>query len=182
MDSIGTGFTSNDMDAQCEQRAHAERKASFAAKQQAAALQQGIKDTLGSGVSGGAVGFAEQAQQIGGVAYSRDPLQQGINLAVAQARATVNEAKQAAEPTIRTTVEVRATRRFTDAFDAALTGCRITRAGWNGAGQYVAMQYPDGRSKMSQPYLYLRNAQGDLVPWAPSQGDLFAHDWAILPR
>jgi hypothetical protein len=60
-------------------------------------------------------------------------------------------------------------------------GRRVTREGWNAAGQWVAAQRPDEHSKMTAPYLYLRNAQGQLVPWVPSQGDLFATDWAVLP-
>jgi hypothetical protein len=44
------------------------------------------------------------------------------------------------------------------------------------------MQIPDKGSKMSRPYLYLKNAQNEMVPWVPSQGDLFASDWAALPQ
>lgn len=66
-------------------------------------------------------------------------------------------------------------------FEAALqylkSGGMVARLGWNGPGQYVACQRPDAQSKMSAPYLYLRNTQGALVPWVPSQGDLFATDW-----
>jgi hypothetical protein len=83
--------------------------------------------------------------------------------------------------TITATVEVAARFRFGEALDACIHGQRITRAGWNGAGQYVTAQYPDKHSKMTQPYLVLRNAQNELLPWVPSQGDLFARDWAVLP-
>lgn len=86
------------------------------------------------------------------------------------------------ERTVTVTVDVRAARGFGDALYAALDGQRITRAGWNAPGQWVAAQYTDKGSMMSRPYLYLKNAQNDLVPWVPSQGDLFAHDWAVLPR
>lgn len=57
---------------------------------------------------------------------------------------------------------------------------RAVRAGWNAPGQWIAAQFPDINSKMGAPYLYLCNAQGVKVPWVPSQGDLFARDWAIL--
>lgn len=90
--------------------------------------------------------------------------------------------RQAIEQTVRVSVDVRATRNFADALMAAMDGLRITRAGWNASGQYVAAQLPDRGSKMSRPYLYLKNAQNDLVPWVPSQGDMFANDWAFLPR
>jgi hypothetical protein len=85
-------------------------------------------------------------------------------------------------PTVRATVDVPAHHPFAVALSAAMQGHRITRRGWNGANQYVAAQFADKHSKMSVSYLYLKNAQNDLVPWAPSQGDLFAHDWAILPH
>lgn len=85
------------------------------------------------------------------------------------------------EPTIKTVVEVPATRNFSDALQHAMFGSRITRAGWNAGGQHVEAQYPDKGSRMSTPYLVLKNAQNELVPWVPSQGDLFASDWALLP-
>lgn len=61
------------------------------------------------------------------------------------------------------------------------TGHRLRRRGWNGKGQWVALQRPDENSKMNAPYLYLNNTFGVLVPWVPSQGDLFAHDWEVSP-
>jgi len=54
---------------------------------------------------------------------------------------------------------------------------RVCRAGWNGKGMWVALQRPDEHSKMTQPYLYMKTAQGDLVPWLASQADLLATDW-----
>lgn len=55
----------------------------------------------------------------------------------------------------------------------------LQREGWNGKGQWVALQESDENSKMTDPYLYLKNAQDGLIPWVPSQGDLFATDWQI---
>ena len=91
-------------------------------------------------------------------------------------------AAQRVDPTVRVTVELRAVRNFADALMYVMDGKRVTRAGWNASGQYVAMQIPDKGSKMSRPYLYLKNAQNEMVPWVPSQGDLFASDWAALPQ
>ena len=68
---------------------------------------------------------------------------------------------------------------FDQALVALKMGDRITREGWNCLGQWVKMQAPDYYSKMTRPYLYLKNAQDDLVPWVPSQGDLFAEDWEM---
>lgn len=86
------------------------------------------------------------------------------------------------DATVRVTLELKAIRNFADALMYAKDGQRVTRAGWNAGGQYIEAQYPDHNSKMSAPYLVLKNAQGLLVPWVPSQGDLFANDWAFLPR
>ena len=66
---------------------------------------------------------------------------------------------------------------FSEALQAAKEGARIARTGWNGKGQWVAAQFPDEHSKMTEPYLYLKNAQDGIVPWIASQGDLFAEDW-----
>lgn len=63
-------------------------------------------------------------------------------------------------------------------FKAKHQGRRIRRAGWNGKDQYV------GRGKdqdgITEPFLVLHNQQGGVVPWVPSQGDLFANDWEIM--
>lgn len=83
--------------------------------------------------------------------------------------------------TISATVEVHAVYPFSHALDALKAGCKVTRAGWNGRGQHVEMQRPDKHSRMTAPYAVLKNSNNDLVPWVPSQGDLFANDWAVLP-
>lgn len=56
-------------------------------------------------------------------------------------------------------------------------GKRIARDGWNGKGMYLELQVPDVHSKMSLPYVYMKTAGGDLVPWLCSQTDLLATDW-----
>lgn len=84
-------------------------------------------------------------------------------------------------PHVRVAVEVPANSTFSDALMHARRGGRITRKGWNAGGQHVEAQYPDKGSRMGAPYLVLKNVENLLVPWAPSQGDLFACDWALLP-
>jgi hypothetical protein len=59
------------------------------------------------------------------------------------------------------------------------TNVKATRAGWNGAGLYIAYQRPDKDSKMSLPYFYMRTTQGDFVPWTISQTDLVKEDWVV---
>ena len=69
-------------------------------------------------------------------------------------------------------------------FDQALiqvkAGQRIYRKGWNGKGQWVALQRPDEHSKMGLPYLYIQTVQGSLVPWLASQTDILADDWGVV--
>lgn len=66
---------------------------------------------------------------------------------------------------------------FGIALDSLRDGRKVTRKGWNGKNQWVALQRPDEHSKMSLPYLYIRTVGGDLVPWLASQTDLLAQDW-----
>ena len=61
-------------------------------------------------------------------------------------------------------------------------GERATREGWNGPGQYLELQVPDERSKMSLPYVFITTVTGEKVPWVCSQSDLLAVDWQVLPR
>lgn len=66
---------------------------------------------------------------------------------------------------------------FGPALRALRDGCKVHRQGWNGKGMWIHLQRPDAHSKMTLPYLYMRTAQGDLVPWHASQADLLASDW-----
>lgn len=61
-------------------------------------------------------------------------------------------------------------------------GKRVSRSGWNGKSMYLQLQQPDSHSKMTLPYVYMRTAQGDLVPWLCSQTDLLATDWEVPAR
>ena len=60
------------------------------------------------------------------------------------------------------------------------SGYKLAREGWNGKGMYVCLQEPDGNSKMSLPYIYMKTACGNLVPWLASQTDLLANDWRMV--
>lgn len=61
-------------------------------------------------------------------------------------------------------------------------GKRVSRTGWNGKGMWLELQVPDAYSKMSLPYIYMRTAQGDLVPWLASQTDVLAEDWTEVEK
>jgi hypothetical protein len=78
-------------------------------------------------------------------------------------------------------------------------GTKIARSGWNGKGMYVVYQkaYPDGipiNKNTSEaigqpegtvckflPYLMMRTAGGEFVPWLISQTDALANDWEVVP-
>jgi hypothetical protein len=69
---------------------------------------------------------------------------------------------------------------FGQAIEALKGGQRVARAGWNGKGMWLALQVPDAHSKMTLPYIYMRTAQGDLVPWLASQTDVLSEDWSVV--
>jgi hypothetical protein len=67
-----------------------------------------------------------------------------------------------------------------DAIDCIRKGYKVAREGWNGIGQWLALQVPDGLDKMRKPYVYISPVDGELVPWFASQTDLLATDWYVL--
>lgn len=69
---------------------------------------------------------------------------------------------------------------FPEAFILMQAGMSMRRRGWNAPDQWVRCQFPDEKSRMTQPYLYLHNNLGQLFPWFPSNGDLFATDWETV--
>ena len=66
------------------------------------------------------------------------------------------------------------------AIEELSVGKKVSRVGWNGKNMYLELQVPDAHSKMTLPYVYMRTAQGDLVPWVCSQTDLLAEDWGTI--
>lgn len=71
---------------------------------------------------------------------------------------------------------------FGQAIEALKSGKKVARKGWNGKNMYLELQRPDEHSKMTLPYIYMRTAQGDFVPWLASQTDMLAEDWIIVDR
>lgn len=53
----------------------------------------------------------------------------------------------------------------------------MCRSGWNGKGMWLCLQRSDEHSKMTLPYIYMKTADDQLVPWVASQTDLLAGDW-----
>ena len=87
---------------------------------------------------------------------------------------------------------------FSFALDKVKEGYKIARSGWNGKGMFVVYQkaYPEGISinKNTQtalglpegsickflPYLMMKTAQGEFVPWLASQTDILSNDWIFF--
>lgn len=66
------------------------------------------------------------------------------------------------------------------AIAAMRDGERMTRIGWNGANQWIALRVPDEYSKMRKPYIYISPVDGEFVPWLASQTDILADDWEVV--
>jgi hypothetical protein len=78
-------------------------------------------------------------------------------------------------------------------FSAALlqlkAGQKIARAGWNGKGMFLVLVYPDEYAvhgvpavagKKLLPWIGMKTAQDDFVPWLASQTDVLAGDWQVV--
>jgi hypothetical protein len=63
---------------------------------------------------------------------------------------------------------------------ALRNGKRVARQGWNGRNMWLELQTPDANSKMTLPYVYMKTADNQLVPWLCSQTDLLATDWMVV--
>lgn len=72
-----------------------------------------------------------------------------------------------------------ASNTFGDAIAALKQGARINRINWNGKNMYLELQEPTELSKMTLPYIYMKTADDQLVPWLASQTDILAEDWEI---
>jgi hypothetical protein len=68
-----------------------------------------------------------------------------------------------------------------DAVSNMRLGHKVARRGWNGKGMWLQLQVPDAHSKMTLPYVFMKTATNDLVPWLCSQTDLLAQDYEIVP-
>lgn len=63
------------------------------------------------------------------------------------------------------------------ALEVLRSGGKVTREGWNGKGMHLELQNPTDLSKMTSPYIFMKTADDNLVPWVASQTDLLAEDW-----
>lgn len=71
------------------------------------------------------------------------------------------------------------------AVEALKKGHRVTRAGWNGFGMFVALvngsqfQADPDTLVTFHPHCEIRNVDGSISTWAPSIGDALAEDWGL---
>ena len=68
---------------------------------------------------------------------------------------------------------------FSLALKLLQSGAKVQREGWKGKGMWLKLQKPCASSKMSLPYIYMRTACGNNVPWLASQTDLLSEDWCM---
>ena len=68
---------------------------------------------------------------------------------------------------------------FGEALSHLKMGGRAHRKGWNGKGMWIELQRPDKHSKMTLPYIYMKTADNNLVPWLASQTDMLSEDWVL---
>jgi len=74
-------------------------------------------------------------------------------------------------------------------------GRPVARKGWNGKGMFIYMVpaasyeaitpgmklvFGQGKKVPYGAYIAIKNAQGTVNIWNPSQADLFAEDWEVL--
>lgn len=84
---------------------------------------------------------------------------------------------------------------FSRALEWIKKGYRCAREGWNGKDMFVFLVpgstfqvnrppllgiYPEGTEINYHPHIDMRNADGVIVPWLASQGDVLAEDWMVL--
>ncbi len=71
---------------------------------------------------------------------------------------------------------------FSSALHELKAGKRVARLGWNGKGMFLQLQRPGQQSFMTLPYIYMKTADNQRVPWLASQTDLLSEDWVEVPR
>lgn len=83
---------------------------------------------------------------------------------------------------------------FGYAVEAMKAGKKVSRSGWNGKGMFLYYvcegAYPAKMEAIQglfennlvpyRPYIALRTAQGDVVPWCSTQSDILAEDFFVV--
>ena len=71
-------------------------------------------------------------------------------------------------------------KNFGEAISELKKGNKVTRKGWNGKNMWLELQVPDANSKMTLPYIYMKTADNNKVPWLASQTDILSEDWEVI--
>lgn len=72
------------------------------------------------------------------------------------------------------------------AIEALKKGCKVARGGWNGKGMWLMLMaggdttLPTGEEFPALPFIVMKTATGEIVPWLASQSDVLAEDWALV--
>lgn len=78
---------------------------------------------------------------------------------------------------------------FGQALEALKQGSKVARAGWNGKGmwlikidadEYTIESYKYFEATKLAPWIAMKTATGEIVPWLASQTDVLAEDWEII--
>ena len=84
---------------------------------------------------------------------------------------------------------------FGHALCALKSGQKVARSGWNGKGKFLFLVpgsvfqvnrkpllgiYPEGTEIQYHAHIYIKTADGMVVPWLASQTDVLADDWMVL--
>jgi hypothetical protein len=76
---------------------------------------------------------------------------------------------------------------FGEAITALKNGHRVAREGWNGKGMWLALEpgveaAPNTTPQLlsRRPYIQMKDATDQLVPWLASQTDMLAEDWGVV--
>jgi hypothetical protein len=70
---------------------------------------------------------------------------------------------------------------FEEALKFLKEGKAITNYNWNGKGMFVyKVDGKDTGGYRNLPYLMMKNANDELVPWLISHMDIFSNKWEVL--
>ena len=68
---------------------------------------------------------------------------------------------------------------FSEALKAIKMGSMVSRLGWDGRNQWLAINLVSNNDPMTSSYIYIKTTEGRLVPWTPTQEDMLADDWMV---
>lgn len=72
---------------------------------------------------------------------------------------------------------------FSQALEEIKKGNKVCRSGWNGKNMFLLLMgkgvigYSGNYSLL--PFIAIKDVQGNLNPWQPSQTDMLSEDWEI---